>query len=310
MKTNTITNIIGKTHLVKIGESRVFGKAEFLNPGGSIKDRIALSMITDAEEKGLLNPESTIVEATSGNTGIGIALIGKLKGYKVVIVMPENMSVERRTLIKSLGAELVLTPEKDNIDGAVQYAQYLKASGNNVFIPNQFTNPANPKIHYETTAKEIWEQTEGKISCFVSGIGSGGTIQGIGTFLKEKNSNIEIVAVEPKNASAILGHEPGLHQIQGIGDGFIPDVLDTSIIDDVIEISDEEAIQTAKYLNNTYGLMVGISSGANIWAANKMESLVDGNIVTILADRSERYFSTSLMQMGEVQTKQNSTSDF
>jgi cysteine synthase A len=252
-------------------------------------------MIEHAEKNGLITKQSVIVEPTSGNTGIGISLVGCLKGYKVKIVMPENMSLERRMLIKSLGAEIILTPAKDNIEGAVNYAQILKANYDNIYIPNQFANEANPSIHYATTAQEIWEQTDGNIGCFVSGIGSGGTIQGIASFLKEKNPAIKIIAVEPKNASAILGHEPGLHQIQGIGDGFIPEILDTKLIDEVIEVSDEDAIETSRVLSQKHGLMVGISSGANIWASQYIRKTIEGNIITILADRSERYFSTSLM---------------
>jgi cysteine synthase len=293
-----ITNIlsyIGNTPLYKLNES-VYVKCELFNPGGSIKDRIALAMIEDAEASGLLNKDMVIMEPTSGNTGIGIALVGKLKGYKVKIVMPENMSIERRMLIEILGGEVVLTPAQDSIKGAVDYACRYKERNPGTFVPNQFENKANPKVHYDTTAPELWDQLSGKIDYFISGIGSGGTIQGIGTFLKERNPKIKIIAVEPKNASAILGHEPGLHQIQGIGDGFIPQILELSILDDVIEVSDDDAIETTRLISNEHGLLAGISSGANVWAAMKLHKSVKGNIVTILADRAERYFSTSLMK--------------
>jgi len=295
MVINNILSYIGNTPLFQLNDG-IYAKCELFNPGGSIKDRIALAMIEDAEKSGLLKKDMVIIEPTSGNTGIGIALVGKLKGYKVKIVMPENMSIERRMLIELLGGEVILTPAEDNIQGAVDYACMYKEKNPGVFIPNQFENPSNPKVHYDKTAPEIWAQLDGKIDYFISGIGSGGTIQGIGQFLKERNPNVKIIAVEPKNASAILGHEPGLHQIQGIGDGFIPHILDTSIIDDVIEVTDDDAINTTRRISNDHGLLAGISSGANIWAALQLHKSFDGNIVTILADRAERYFSTSLMR--------------
>jgi len=238
MRTDNILNLIGNTPLIQLTGLNIFAKAEFLNPGGSIKDRIALAMIEGAEEDGCLNNDSIIVEPTSGNTGIGIALVGRLKGYKVRIVMPENMSEERKKLICTLGSELVLTPAQENIKGTVERVKLMAKEDSRIFVPQQFENPNNPRIHYEQTARELWEQMGGEIDAFVSGIGSGGTLQGVGKFLKEHNSKIKIVAVEPKNVSAILGHEPGLHQIQGIGDGFIPDILDVSLVDDVIEFTD------------------------------------------------------------------------
>lgn len=300
MKTiNNILSIIGNTPLYKFNKG-TYAKAEFLNPGGSIKDRIALAMIESAERDGILHSESIIVEPTSGNTGIGLSLVGKLKGYEVKIVMPENMSMERRMLIQALGGTLVLTPAEDNIRGAIVHAREIQARDSRVFMPNQFENRANPEVHYKTTAKEIWNQMEGNIACFVSGIGSGGTIQGIGSFLKEQDANIRIVAAEPKNSSAILGHEPGLHQIQGIGDGFIPDILDLSLIDEVIEVTDKDAIDTTKRLSSEYGLLVGISSGANFWVAKQIVNNINGNVVTILPDRAERYFSTALMDYQHV----------
>lgn len=295
-----ILDLIGNTPLLSLEEStgcHIFAKAEFLNPGGSIKDRIALNMLEEAEKSGKLRPGMTVIEPTSGNTGIGLALCGVRKGYKVIIVMPENMSEERKKIIQALGAELVLTPQQLSIDGSVQKALELASSSEEYFVPQQFENQANPEAHYKTTAVELVEQLGEKIDVFVSGIGSGGTLQGIASYLLEKNPDCKIVAVEPKNVSALLGDEPGLHQIQGIGDGFVPAVLDTSIITDIVEVSDEDAINTARELAKVQGLLVGTSSGANVWAAKKMADKYgkDKTIVTILADRAERYFSTALI---------------
>ncbi len=295
MLTDNIIDLIGNTPLIQLKGERILAKAEFLNPGGSLKDRVAVSMIEGAERDGLLHKDSIIVEPTSGNTGIGIALVGRLKGYKIKIVMPENMSIERQKIIKSFGAELILTPAGENIEGAVNRVMEIAKLDANVFVPQQFENPDNPRVHYEETARELWRQTTGEIDCFVSGVGSGGTLQGIGKFLKERKPDVKLIAVEPKNVSALLGHEPGLHQIQGIGDGFIPKILDTSIIDEILEVTDDEAIETARQLGRNSGLLVGISSGANVWAARKMAKKIKGNIVTLLCDRAERYFSTSLM---------------
>jgi cysteine synthase A len=295
MQTDNILSLIGNTPLIRLKGLRVFGKAEFFNPGGSIKDRVALAMLEGAEGSGKLTENSLIVEPTSGNTGIGVALVGRLKGYRVRIVMPENMSEERKKLIRALGAELVLTPADESLPGAVRAVEHMRAEEPNVFVPQQFKNPDNPKVHYHETAHELWRQMAGEIDCFVAGVGSGGTLQGIGTFLRKHRPGCRIVAVEPKNVSALLGHEPGLHQIQGIGDGFVPDILDTSIIDDIIEVTDEDAIETTRKLGRDHGLLVGISSGANVWAAMQMLERVSGNIATILPDRAERYFSTSLM---------------
>ena len=295
MLTDNILDLIGSTPLIKLKRDNVFVKAEFLNPGGSIKDRVALAMIEGAEKNGRLKKDSILVEPTSGNTGIGIALVGGLKGYQVRIVMPENMSDERKKLIKSLGAELVLTPAEENINGAVECVRKMQQEDPRVLVLQQFENPDNPRIHYEETAREIWRQMTGNISCFVAGVGSGGTLQGVGKFLREHKPDVRIVAVEPKNVSALLGHEPGLHQIQGIGDGFIPDILDTSLLDEVIEVTDEDAIETTRQLGRDHGLLVGISSGANVWAARLLADRIEGNIVTVLPDRAERYFSTSLM---------------
>ena len=295
-----ILDLIGNTPLLSLEATtgiNLYAKAEFLNPGGSIKDRIALNMLEEAEKSGKLRPGMTIIEPTSGNTGIGLALCGVRKGYRVIIVMPENMSEERKKIIHALGAELVLTPPELSIGGSVEKAEEIAASSDEYFVPQQFENPANPDAHYKTTAREIVEQLGKKIDIFVSGIGSGGTLQGIASYLLEQNPDCKIVAVEPKNVSALLGHEPGLHQIQGIGDGFIPAVLDTKIITDIVEVADNDAIQTARELARVQGLLVGTSSGANVWAAKQMAEKYgrDKVIVTILADRAERYFSTSLL---------------
>ena len=295
MLTDNVLDLIGNTPLLRLNGERVFAKAEFLSPGGSIKDRVARAMLEGAERDGRLKPDSVIVEPTSGNTGIGLALVGRLKGYAVRIVMPEGMSVERKKLIRALGAELVLTPDEASLPGAVERARQIAAEDSRVFVPQQFENPDNPRVHYEETAPELWRQMTGDIACFVAGVGSGGTLQGVGTFLKEHNPNVKIYAVEPRNVSALLGHEPGLHQIQGIGDGFIPAVLDVSLVDGVLEVTDEIAIQTTRQLGADHGLLVGISSGANVWAARQLAKRIDGNIATVLPDRAERYFSTALL---------------
>ncbi len=295
MLTDNILDLIGNTPVIQLKGENVFGKAEFLNPGGSIKDRVALAMIEGAQRDHRLNKNSIIVEPSSGNTGIGIALVGRIKGYPVRIVMPENMSEERKKLIRTLGAELILTPAKDGIKGAVDYVEQMAVQDPRIVVLQQFKNPENPRIHYEETAHELWRQMRGDIAGFVAGVGSGGTLQGIGTFLKEHKKDVRIVAVEPKDVSALLGHEPGLHQIQGIGDGFVPDILDKSLPDEVIEVTDEDAIETTRQLGRDYGLLVGISSGANIWAARQLARKIKGNITTVLPDRAERYFSTTLM---------------
>jgi len=225
----------------------------------------------------------------------GLALVGRLKGYAVKIVMPAGMSEERKMLITALGAELILTPDEESIPGAVKKAHQMAAEDPRVFLPDQFENPDNPRIHYEETAHELWRQTSGNIACFVAGVGSGGTLQRVGKFLKEHRPEAKIVAVEPKNVSALLGHEPGLHQIQGIGDGFIPGVLDVSLVDDVIEVTDEDAIETTRQMGRDLGLLVGISSGANVWAARQPARRIEGPIATVLPDRAERYFSTALL---------------
>lgn len=297
---SNVLDLIGDTPLMSLQEStgyHIFAKAEFLNQGGSIKDRIAKNMLEVAEQQGKLKPGMTVIEPTSGNTGIGLALCGIRKGYPVIIVMPENMSDERKKIIRALGAELVLTDPELSIGGAVDKANELvQQHPNQYFMPQQFINPANPDIHYRQTAVELCEQLGKKIDIYISGIGSGGTLQGIAQYLLEQNPETRIVAVEPEHVSALHGDKPGIHQIQGIGDGFIPDVLDTSIITDIVEVSDEDAIRTAQSLARVQGLLVGISSGANIWTAMQMAEKYgkDKVIATILPDRAERYFSTAL----------------
>lgn len=295
MLTDNILELIGNTPLLQLKGEPIFAKAEFLNPGGSIKDRVALAMLEAAKRDGKLKPDSIITEPTSGNTGIGLALVGGLMGYKVRIVMPAGMSEERKKLIQALGAELVLTDDSESLPGALKRVEQMASEDQKVFVPQQFENPANPRVHYEQTARELWRQMSGDIDCFVAGVGSGGTLQGVGKFLKEQKHDVKIIAVEPKNVSAILGHEPGLHQIQGIGDGFVPAILDVSMVDDVIEVTDEDAIETTRQLGRNSGLLVGISSGANVWAARQLAKKISGNIATVLPDRAERYFSTALL---------------
>ena len=292
--------LVGNTpmlHLCRMGGGCVYAKAEFLNPAGSVKDRVAKHIIEQAELKGELTPGCTIVEATSGNTGIAVAFVGTLKGYRVVICMPSDMSEERKKIIRALGAELVETPAKDSIAGACARAEEIEANTECSFLVGQFVNPLNPEIHYLTTAQEIWDQMGGDIDAFVAGVGSGGTLTGVGKFLKERLDNVKIAAVEPTNSAALLGHEPGFHQIQGIGDGFIPPVLDVDLIDEVITVSDDDAIRTTRELAAIQGCLVGTSSGANVWSAIRLAEKLgpDSRVVTVLPDRAERYFSTSLL---------------
>ena len=300
MKHSKILELIGNTPLIwldRIGDGRIFGKAEFLNPGGSIKDRVAVALIEDAEKRGLLNPGGTILEATSGNTGIGLAFVGTRMGYTVKLVMPENMSEERKKVITAFGGETIFTSADESLEGALKKVYELKEQIPGSWVAQQFENPANPDVHYRTTGPEIWEQMDGKIDSFVAGVGSGGTLTGVGRFLKEQDPAIRIVAVEPKNVSALLGDEPGLHQIQGIGDGFIPTVLDKTIINHVVEVSDDEAVDTTRRLAKEGGLLVGTSAGANVWVALKEAAFLgpDARIATVLPDRAERYFSTALL---------------
>jgi cysteine synthase A len=295
-----ILKTVGNTPMLglsRLDTGTLYAKAEFLNPGGSIKDRVAVHIVEEGEKSGALAPDSLIVEATSGNTGIGFAFVGACKGYRVRIVMPENMSEERKKIIEALGAELELTPADKNIQGAVNRVKEIAASDPKVFVPSQFENPLNPEAHYLTTGPEIWSQMNGRVDVFVAGVGSGGTLGGVGRFLKEQRKEIQLIAVEPKNSAALLGHEPGLHSIQGIGDGFIPPVLDTALIDRVLTVSDEEAIDMTRRLARMEGLLVGTSAGANIWAAMQIarELGPEKNVVTVLPDRAERYFSTALL---------------
>jgi len=298
MLLNSVLEAVGNTPLIrlkKMSSGNVFGKAEFLNPGGSLKDRVAKQIIESAEKEGELKTGMTIIEATSGNTGIGLSLVGVQKGYPVICLMPENMSVERRKIIEAFGGEIIYTPAEESLSGSLKKMQEItEGEPKKYFVANQFANPHNPEIHYMQTAPEIWEDTNGEIDIFVAGVGSGGTLQGIGKFLKEKRPGTKIVAVEPKNSAALLGREPGLHQIQGIGDGFIPDVLDLKLVDMVFTVSDDEAILTTRKLSKEEGLLVGTSSGANVFAALHMDN-GRNKVVTILPDRVERYFSTALL---------------
>jgi cysteine synthase A len=281
--------------LNKMSSGNVFVKAEHLNPGGSIKDRVAKHIIEMAEKEGKLKSGMTIIEATSGNTGIGLTLVGVQKGYRVICVMPENMSEERKKIIQAFGGEIIFTSAQGSLPGSIKKMRKItEAEPEKYFVADQFVNPHNPEIHYQQIAPEIWEDMKGKIDVFVAGVGSGGTLQGIGKFLKEKNPKVKIVAVEPKNSSALLGQEPGLHQIQGIGDGFIPAVLDVKLVDMVFTVTDEEAIETTRQLSREEGLLVGTSSGANVFAALHVDN-GKNRVVTVLPDRAERYFSTALL---------------
>jgi cysteine synthase len=303
--TPSVLDLVGNTPLLQIdaptrATSAVFAKCEFVNPGGSIKDRVAKHLIERAEELGVLRPGMIIAEATSGNTGIGVALVGRVKGYRVVIVMPESMSEERKKIIKALGADLILTSRDRGIQGAVDRLKELVSINKNVWRVDQFGNPHNPEIHFKTTGPEIWRQMDERVDAFVAGVGSGGTLQGVGTYLKEQNPKVKLVAVEPDNFSALLGIEPGLnviHQIQGIGDGFVPANLDTRIIDEIITVSDDDAVYVTRKLAKTLGLLVGTSAGANVYAARILAERMgpDARIVSVLPDRAERYFSTALI---------------
>jgi len=298
MLLNSILEAVGSAPLIrlkKMSSGNVFVKAEHLNPGGSIKDRVAKHIIESAEREGKLKPGMVIIEATSGNTGIGLSLVGRQKGYKVVCVIPENMSEERKKIILAFGGEIIFSQAEESLLGSLKkMKEMIHEEPEKYFVANQFSNPNNPEVHYQQTAPEIWNDTNGEIDIFVAGVGSGGTLQGIGKFLKEKRPGIKIVAVEPKNSAALLGREPGLHQIQGIGDGFIPDVLDVNLVDMVFTVSDEEAIETTRRLSHEEGLLVGTSSGANVFVALHMDN-GHNRVVTILPDRAERYFSTALL---------------
>lgn len=296
---------IGGTPLIEIsgrlncGGARVLAKVEYFNPGGSAKDRIALAMVDAAEKSGELKPGATIIEPTSGNTGVGLALVSAVRGYHLILTMPETMSVERRKLAAAYGAEIVLTPGADGMKGAIAKAEELRNAISGAVILQQFENSANPEFHYRTTGPEIWEDTGGKITAFVAGVGTGGTVTGAGKFLKEQNPEIRIVAVEPDTSAVLSGKEPGPHKIQGIGAGFAPKVLDTSILDEIIPVSAENAGLTARAAASEEGLLVGISSGAALWAAlelSKRAEFADGTIVALLPDTGERYLSTWLYE--------------
>ncbi len=294
-----VTALIGNTPLVRLnrltpeGGATIYAKLESANPGGSVKDRICLNMLNEAERQGTIKPGSTIVEPTSGNTGIGLALVSAVRGYTLILVMPESMSMERASLLSSYGAQLVLTPAWEGMKGAIKEAESILSQNSTYFMPDQFSNPANPAIHRATTALEIWDALEGKFDAFVAAVGTGGTITGCGEVFKERNSAIQIIAVEPTGSPVISGGDPGPHKIQGIGAGFIPKVLNRTVLDRVVTVSDDEAYQTAKMLAKKEGLLVGISSGANVYAAQKIaEELGPGkSVVTILCDTGERYIS-------------------
>ena len=301
----SLTDLIGKTPLLELVnydksndlKANIVAKLEYFNPAGSVKDRIAKSMIEDAEQKGLLSPESVIIEPTSGNTGIGLAAVAAARGYRIILTMPETMSVERRNLLKAYGAELVLTEGAKGMKGAIEKSEELAKEIPHSFIPGQFVNPANPAVHKATTGPEIWEDTDGKVDFFVSGIGTGGTITGVGQFLKSKNPNIKIIAVEPFDSPVLSEGRSGPHKIQGIGAGFVPEVLDTAVYDEIIKVKNEDAFETGRELSKTEGLLIGISSGAAVWAATELAKR-PGNagktIVALLADTGERYLSTPL----------------
>ncbi len=300
-----LVELVGNTPLVEIAkiaaargaEAEVVAKVEYFNPGGSVKDRIALGMIEDAEKRGVLKPGATIIEPTSGNTGVGIAWVSRVKGYKAVIVMPETMSRERQLLLKAAGAELVLTEGAKGMKGAIAEAERLKEATPGAVILGQFVNPANPEVHSRTTAEEIWRDTEGRVDVFVAGVGTGGTITGVGRALKAKNPNLKVVAVEPESSPVLSGGAPGPHKIQGIGAGFVPDILGREVIDDIIKVSNDDAMQTSRDLSAYEGFIVGISSGAAAHAALSLAKLPEykgKRIVVLLPDTGERYLSTEL----------------
>lgn len=305
-----LTELIGNTPLLELSNfnkkhsvnAKIIGKLEYFNPASSIKDRIANAMIEDAEAKGVLRPDSEIIEPTSGNTGIGLAFVSASKGYKLTLTMPETMSLERRNLLKALGANIVLTPGAEGMKGAIAKAEELQKENPKAVILQQFANPANPAIHRKTTAEEIWKDTDGKVDIFVAGVGTGGTVSGVGEILKKYNSNIKIVAVEPTDSPVLSGGKPGPHKIQGIGAGFVPKVYDASVVDEVIQVTIDDSIRTSRELAREEGLLVGISSGAATFAALQLAKCHENkgkNIVVILPDTGERYLSTILYAFEE-----------
>ncbi len=303
----SVDELVGKTPLVELTriekefalEAKLLAKIEYFNPSGSVKDRVAKAMIDDAENRGILRPESVIIEPTSGNTGIGIASVATARGYRTIIVMPETMSVERRKIVQGYGAELVLTDGKEGMKGAIKKAEELKGEIPNSFIPSQFENSANPKVHFETTGPEIYSDTDGKVDAFVAGVGTGGTITGVGKYLKSKNDKVKIVAVEPKDSPVLSKGVSGAHKIQGIGAGFVPKVLDRDIYDEIVTVSNENAFDTGKLVGKKEGILVGISSGAALFAGieiAKREEMKGKTIVVLLPDTGERYLSTPLFE--------------
>ncbi len=305
-----MTDLIGKTPLVELNKYSAFrglktplvAKVEFFNPGGSVKDRIALGMVEAAEKDGTLKPGATIIEPTSGNTGVGLALVAAVKGYKLILTMPETMSVERRNLVRAYGAKVELTPGKDGMSGAIKAAEKLRDSMDDAVILGQFTNPANPRKHYDTTAVELWNDTDGDIDIFVAGVGTGGTLSGIGKYLKERNPNVKIVAVEPTASPVLSGGKPGPHKIQGIGAGFIPQTYHAEVVDEILPVDNDDAIRTGRQLAQQEGLLVGISSGAAVFAAAELAlrpENKDKKIVALLPDTGERYLSTVLYAFDE-----------
>jgi len=298
-----ITELIGNTPLVRLNKiasgsgAQVIAKLEFLNPGSSLKDRIGLSMIAEAEKQGKIKKDTVIIEPTSGNTGIALAFICAVKGYKLVLTMPESMSLERRKLLRFLGAEIILTPANEGMNGAVKKAEELIKQDKSYFMPQQFRNPANPRIHSQTTAEEIWNDTEGRIDILVAGIGTGGTVSGVAEVIKKRKPGFVAIGVEPKNSAVLSGGKPGLHKIQGIGAGFVPQVLRRDLVDEVIGVEDEDALNTARRLAREEGILAGISSGAAVWAALQVAQRKDNRnklIVVILPDTAQRYLTTEL----------------
>jgi len=303
----SVDQLVGKTPLLELTNyenanninAKILAKLEYFNPAGSVKDRIAKSMIDDAEEKGLVKSNSVIIEPTSGNTGIGLASIAAARGYRIIIVMPETMSVERRKLLRAYGAELVLTEGAKGMKGAIEKANELSKEIENSFVPGQFINPANPNVHRNTTGPEIWEDTEGNVDIFVAGVGTGGTITGVGEYLKTKNPNIKIVAVEPSDSPVLSEGKSGAHKIQGIGAGFVPDILDTNVFDEIIKVENDDAFKIGREIGKKEGILVGISSGAAVWAATQLALRKENegkNIVVLLPDTGDRYLSTPLFE--------------
>lgn len=305
-----LTDLVGNTPLLELGnyskghdlKARLVVKVESFNPAGSVKDRIALAMVEDAEMKGVLNPGATIIEPTSGNTGVGLAFVSAVKGYKLILTMPDTMSVERRNLLKALGAELVLTPGADGMKGAIAKAEELKAATSGAVILQQFENPANPAVHLRTTGQEIWRDTEGKVDIFVAGVGTGGTVSGVGEALKMRDPSVKVVAVEPADSPVLSGGKPGPHKIQGIGAGFVPKTYNASIVDEIVQVQNDDAIRTSRELAKMEGLLVGISSGAAVYAATELAKRPENEgkmIVALLPDTGERYLSTILYAFEE-----------